>query len=82
MKLLLVTLCILISFSTFQSERNVLADDEDFENNYEYYCDLCSTQTQLSDEQKQTCIRFRKYEQQKQDELKDLINETAANLKI
>ncbi|MDI9540787.1 MAG: peptidoglycan DD-metalloendopeptidase family protein [Bacillota bacterium] len=81
LKLLLVTLCILISFSTFQSERNVLADDEDFENNYEYYCDLCSTQTQLSDEQKQTCIRFRKYEQQKQDELKDLINETAANLK-
>ncbi|HQB31817.1 MAG TPA: hypothetical protein PLI19_00665, partial [Erysipelotrichaceae bacterium] len=57
-KLVLVTLCILISFSTFQVEKSILADDEDFENNYEYYCQLCSTQTQLTDEEKQICIRF------------------------
>ncbi len=80
-KLLLVTLCILVSFSTFQVEKNVLADDEDFENNYEYYCELCSTKTQLTDEEKKICIRFRNYEQKKQDELKALLNEAANNLK-
>ncbi len=81
LKLLFVSLIVLISFSTFQIEKRLLADDEDFENNYEYYCQLCSTQTQLTEEEKQICIRFRNYEQQKQDELKDLLNETSANLK-
>ncbi len=80
LKLLLVTFCILVSFSTFQVERNVLAEDEDFENNYEYYCQLCSTQTQLTEEEKQICIRFRNYEQNRQDELKALIDEATSNL--
>ncbi|MGI6582133.1 MAG: murein hydrolase activator EnvC family protein [Erysipelotrichaceae bacterium] len=79
-KLLLITLCILISFSTFQVEKSVLADDEDFEDRYEYYCELCSTQTQLTDEEKQICVRFRNYEQRKLDELKDLLDETSDNL--
>lgn len=79
-KLLLVTLCILISFSTFQVEKTVLAEDDDFEDRYEYYCELCSTQTQLTEEEKQICIRFRNYEQKKLDELKDLLDETADNL--
>ncbi|MGI6607809.1 MAG: murein hydrolase activator EnvC family protein [Erysipelotrichaceae bacterium] len=80
-KLLLVSLCILISFSTFQVERSVLADDEDFENNYEEYCQLCSTKTKLTDEEKKICLRFRDFEQRKQDELKGLLDEATNNLK-
>ncbi len=59
---------------------SIKAEDEDFENNYDYYCELCTTKTNLTDEEKDICIRFKEYEQRRQQQLKELLDEAKGNL--
>ncbi len=58
---------------------NVQADD-DFDGNYDYYCELCTTKTNLTDAEKEICLKFKEYEEQKQEELRKMLDEAQANL--
>ncbi|MGN1398859.1 MAG: murein hydrolase activator EnvC family protein [Erysipelotrichaceae bacterium] len=83
-KALLIIFSILI-VATFSLDpklfaSSVKAEDEDFENNYDYYCELCTTKTNLTDAEKEVCIRFKEYEQRRQQELKELLEEAKNNL--
>ena len=52
--LLIVSILIVALFSLDPKlySLSIKAEDEDFENNYDYYCELCTTKTNLTDEEK------------------------------
>ena len=80
--LLIVSILIVALFSLDPKlySLSIKAEDEDFENNYDYYCELCTTKTNLTDEEKDICIRFKEYEQRRQQQLKELLDEAKGNL--
>lgn len=81
LKLFLVAALLVVAFTSFTpSDSVLLADDADFEDNYDYYCQLCSTKSKLSDDEKTTCREFRNYEERKQKDLKAMLDDAKANL--
>ena len=80
--LLIISILIVALFSLDPKlySLSIKAEDEDFENNYDYYCELCTTKTNLTDEEKDICIRFKEYEQRRQQQLKELLDEAKGNL--
>ncbi len=78
--ILVVLTVVLFSLNPNKVLVSVQADDEDFENNYDYYCELCTTKTNLTDAEKEICLKFKEYEEQRQEELKKLLEEAQNNL--
>lgn len=77
--ILMILTVIIFSFNP-QKVLDVKADDEDFDTNYDYYCELCTTKTELTDAEKEICLRFKEYEEKKQEDLKKLLDEAKGNL--
>ena len=59
-KLIKIILCFSIITLSLGNDWMVKADDADFEENYTYYCQLCSSRG-LSSEQKTLCAQFNEY---------------------
>ncbi len=79
-KVFSVLLSFLCAFvMVFSNVLVISADDKEFEDNYDYYCNLCS-QRGLTDAQKTTCQNFRKYMQRQADALKSNINSINAQI--
>lgn len=79
LKLILVVMMVVVSFS-YRPVAKVEADDSDFENNYEYYCELCSTKSKLTEAEKTICARFRDYELKKSNDLAKELQEAQENI--
>jgi len=78
-KILLVCAFVIVGFS-YRPAATVEADDSDFEENYSYYCELCSTKTKLTEAEKEVCARFRDYEIKRSNDIAKQIQEAQANI--
>lgn len=79
LRVFISVLCVFVMLFS-ESASVIYADDAEFENNYDYYCQLCS-QRQLTNEQKITCQNFRRYMARQKAQLTSVINSYNSQLK-